>query len=855
MDYNPHTPRILGEEWVPIREEALTLLPQFNAEEHGYSFTNATSRIVSSGNFYLKDPPVTIAATQTYQIAVYPEGNEALSGPVRRVVIPCNFGGVTGAAALGTGQSVASALLNPADTFSVTWSPTLTPPTTGELSMFFNVNSYAQILNGKRILGVNFLYAGNGNWAGSGTIFGMFSDVSSIANFLYVPYGDGNFPIVADDTTLRRIRLGEMNPYGDTSSSSPLTTSLRLPWRGVDLGRFEASSANRLHLHIYAGENSASGPFGISFSLTYAALEVLFCEEQRIMLGAQGIGLGGTASSAHLTLGANPLPMRDITTQALNPTLPVGNYTVEFSVADVGQEFGGSASTSFPALNALRQLYPISSLRGLQVNLPAPPEDHVGDTFTKETLTIIPQLTLHTSGGVITETHPYGTQAVIPVYGSITAVQGVYDAGLSGSQTYQQARFYARRYGNTTVSLSFFQTTDATKIVSITPAAFDALDGPIIDNWKEVTLRFTTPPTFTGTSPTWTWSATGETAANRWEVLGCTAPALSGSAGNLLHLAPQQLGTATYEPPSGSTIDLIWQTPTISGTAADTTSDAMFIFSQDLPAVTGLAATILTQTLTGIGQHCGLNPDSIPTGMQYVRLSWSPTSSAVPVSGFGSYEIQRMDAVDSTWQTIMLCSSPTISGFSDFEARPGILSSYRIRANDVYDFANTWSSTVTTTLTAPGATIGRLGGGHLMLFSSNSDQSGALNLAYCSVWTGAVEEDFIFPEAGDVAFQQMYNRDFVVAFRPLERGGDRFSRTVLVQAAAIAPETLSDFTSLRDMAWADVPFICVRDEDGNRWFANVNVPNAKVQLNRSIYMASVDITEVSDTPTPVDPAS
>jgi len=99
----------------------------------------------------------------------------------------------------------------------------------------------------------------------------------------------------------------------------------------------------------------------------------------------------------------------------------------------------------------------------------------------------------------------------------------------------------------------------------------------------------------------------------------------------------------------------------------------------------------------------------------------------------------------------------------------------------------------------------------------------------------------------------MYDRDFFVSFRPTERGGTRFQRNVLVQAAAISPETLEDFTSLRDMAWADLSYVCVRDEDGNRWFATVLVPSGRVQLNRTIYIAPVDIIEVTDTPTSVDP--
>jgi hypothetical protein len=172
----------------------------------------------------------------------------------------------------------------------------------------------------------------------------------------------------------------------------------------------------------------------------------------------------------------------------------------------------------------------------------------------------------------------------------------------------------------------------------------------------------------------------------------------------------------------------------------------------------------------------------------------------------------------------------------------------------VYDFPGPWSSTITRTLSSPGVTI-ECEDGHLLIFTSNEEQDGSLSLAYSSVWEGGrtVEESFVFPEAQFVQLQAMYNRDFFIAFRPMERGGEQFSRTLLVQAAAISPETLADFTSLRDMAWANVSYICVRDEDGNRWFSTVLVPSGRVLRDRRLYLAPVEVIEVTDTPSEVNP--
>lgn len=238
------------------------------------------------------------------------------------------------------------------------------------------------------------------------------------------------------------------------------------------------------------------------------------------------------------------------------------------------------------------------------------------------------------------------------------------------------------------------------------------------------------------------------------------------------------------------------------------------------------------------------------------RVGFQNLEVTPPQFWFGATEIQRKDEVETEWKTILKATSPAVSGFNDFEARPGIQSDYRIRRTDVYDFPSAWSSTISATIPAPGVGTGEcIDSGHLLLFTTNEVQNGSSNLAYSSVWLdNQVEESFTFPESSFVQMQAMYDRDFFIAFRPLERGGEQFTRDVLVQAAAIPPETLADFTSLRDLAWDDLNYVCVRDEDGNRWLAAVQVPSGNVLKNRRLYIAPVQITEVTETPTPVDPS-
>jgi hypothetical protein len=877
-DYNPYFPHILGQEFVPIRNEDITFSPATNLKELGTSFTASANHQVNAARFYTNTPPPSEELGQQIMATLYSQGNEDRVGPVRSVIIPCSGAAATGVGitwSTGSINDAASILSDPTNNQSFSIDPGF-GSADKQVSLFFSTGSYSNLLNGKRILAVNILLSASysttelprlqelipglgqiGVICGSGTTrFAYFTPATGIIS-MNLPTDLSKVP----DFT--RIHLGEINQLWQTPAST--VTSERMPWRYPELARFEQSTSapNRYGLSFFWVGFDSVLPLTVdqgAFAVSYAAMEVIFCEETRVAYGNVAFG----SSSAGLTSGpydspyirgANIIPMRDLALAA-NPVIIASDvYDLVISNPDVGDfsyvlnTAGGSVptpATQFPLINGFRYLYSLPNHIGVEVTK----TEVVDGVFSAEESTIIPQVSLHASGSVgpITEVQVYGRQIAAQVYDTVNAIQDISSAGLTGSTSYQQVRFYARRFGVTSDDLKFENVTN----VTISADDFDLLP-EIIDGWKEVTLRFGTPAVFTGVSQSWTWSSSGLAAGNRWEIMGIQAPALSGTPGNLLNQVPSfdRLGSATY---GSTTYELNWLGPTVATNTVDPSADAVVLFAQDLPAVTGIGTSVQSQALTGIGLNCNLDPSGIPTAMQYIRVTWSPTSNGLSTY-FGFYELQRMDAVDSDWKTIMQCSSPFISGFSDFEARPGILTSYRMRPVDLYNFAAPWSSTVTATLTAPGATIGRLGDGHLLLFSSNSDQSGALNLAYCSVWTGGtVEEDFSFPEANDVVFQKMYNRDFQVAFRPLERGGDQFSRTVLVQAAAIDPETLSDFTSLRDMGWADVPYICVRDEDGNRWFANVRVPSAKVQLNRSIYMAGVDIVEVTDTPTPVDPA-
>lgn len=1094
-NYNPQAPILLGQQWVPIRNEDLEFAPLENPVELGHAFTLATSRQINNARFYTNSVPPNRTGSQAAVVSIYPYGQEALTGPISQVVIPCASGAITGAGspvpALISASSVAEALAQPGDGKMIR-AAYVAGGNSGSVGLFFAVGQYPQ-LNGKRILNVSMEYTGyiqdvdaNGFPADfiSPNVIQPATSVSVLpylsgSGIQYNPSYIANTGALSDlaDTIIPAAgsmainqAVGVLN-FGDIDLNfNDNTTNEVPPWRYPELLRFDPSTAGRLvvliNFQVLATPNSAIAN-QVTINLEYAALRVTYCEETRVAFGGWRFSNYGQ--------GMNPIPLRDPLTMAANPVLPAAQYTATLSWVNPG-DISPGAQGNFPALNAARQLYQISSHPGVQVNVPFPLSDHLGEAFSRQLINTLPQLSIHATGGTLTEPHVYGRQVAAQVYGSNTASQVIYDDLASVLTSYPQVRFYARRWGSTTVPLtltgstttgmflpgasgsyastpdnaaldilgdidlradvtavdwtpatattlvdkrgaagqrsyrleintngtismmwsndgttiitdsstvaptvvdgarlavratldvdngaaghtttfytaptaagpwtqlgaqvitagvtSIFNSTAPAEVgafnggtsdvfsgivysaqilngiagtevanpnfsaqaagttsfvdaagrtwtlngsaaivggntgstVSITPTDFDVLP-EIVDGWREVTLRFTTVPSMgtTMTDPAWTWSAAGELAGNRWEVLGACAPAISGVAGNFYNQVPSadRLSAATYQPPAGTATTLTWMpqgcsSPYVTGATADPAVDAALLFSQDPPTVTGFAISQLTQTVTGIGLNCGSLPCCIPSGIGYNRLTWNAASIAA--SGFGSYELQRFDAVTAQFQTIMLTTSVLAAtgtvAFNDYEARVGLTSVYRIRVLNLYNFAGAWSSQVSGAPAAPGVSGGCPSMTGALIFSTNAAPAGNANAAYIMQWdSDNPEEVFALPEAGEVQFQRFYGRDGSVAFHGTERGLETFSRMLLIQGGAISPAALNpsmaNTTLLRGLAWGNYPYICVRDDLGNRWYATVQVSATSVRNARTAYLAPVTITETTQTP-------
>lgn len=858
-NYNQDAPIILGEEWVPIFDTPdFQMIPTGNLLEQGHSFVLPAPRPLSEGRFYFKDLPPGQMYGQAYQVSLYPRGQEGLSGPIQRVMVPCNSAVVTGSPppqVMGqpggtVGSTAAQALLTPNDLGYIVFTDSPQPTTQRIRCSFAITPVLPQILN-KRILGVNLVYMIGGQVAEylAKTNIRVFLTINNSSQDYGTIQGEEGFILSMTGMQFHRTHFGEL----DNNSRSGLSDIA--PWVTASLAHFEAGTVTNPYTVDFLSDITASNPSTAfdQVAVFYAALEIIYCEETR---AAYGQVYYSDLRFPVLSMSANNATMKAVNTLTTPLVVPAGTYTAMLSSPDMGDYTSNTVpakSGAVPNLRAPRQLYQLSSHVGVRTLIPFPVENHIGDVFATTTTDVLPQMSLHTTGGAAPwpEVHVYGQQIAAQVWGTITAVQGIDGSNGSSAASYPQARFWARRFGATTVPL---QLASGASTASITPTVFDLLP-EIMSGWKEVDLRFPVAPTMGTASGTtaWTFSAAGELPGNRWEVLGAGAYAVSGSPGNLLTPYPTgALDPATYLQPAGATARLSWLSPQVSGTTADSLADAALYFSQDPPTVTGLVISQLSQAVTGVNLDCTSPPLSIPTGITYQRIQW--TSTAATGSGFGYYELQRQDTIDATWRTIMKTTSLAITGFNDYEARIGVQSSYQIRVANALGFVGSWSATGTGTIAAPGVTGRNVSNGVLVL-SSNYTQSGIDNLAYMESWDGTPVEDLTFPEAGRNKLSWMYGKDDMSAFRPTERGGEQFNRALLVQNFAGTYSRLHNaFRSLRDVAWAQLPYVCVRNEIGDRWFMNIVVPSGSLRRNRAIQLVQAQFTEITGTPYPVDPA-
>lgn len=446
------------------------------------------------------------------------------------------------------------------------------------------------------------------------------------------------------------------------------------------------------------------------------------------------------------------------------------------------------------------------------------------------------------AGNVLGIGHPYLELFSPGVGGDVRVSQLVLN---DTAGTYPWVIIYARPAPDVTGGLHVAECDNTFTVTGgagyISYASFVDFD-EIRDGWRKAIVELDTPITLDGLGTPvrlLVWSDSDDTRC--WEILGASSNPTTYASGTT-GAACGYGGDSAYALLGITTPDYTVYT-----------ADLMIGLAQAMPDVEDLAVAQETQALSTI-DPCGTGQPGIPTGLVYNALSWTEITSAA-VSGFGHYQVQRRDTTmdAGVWETIAEITSPYVTELDDYEPRVGVESSYRIRMVHATGVVGDWSDSVESTIVAPGVT-GRCVDTGVMVMTTNADP--AANAAYVS--SGGRGEDFTFVEAGWESLSPLFGRDYQYVVRPAERGGVTFTRPVTVNNVGIPDETLDNgFTSLRDLAWDAVPYVCVRDELGNRWLSSLTVPSGNVRRHDDAggshtMVAQVTVTETCAEPSPVD---
>lgn len=830
-DYNPHLSDIAGNEWVGVIPSPYAM---DTGLERGYSFTAAAPVTPFQGQYFLQAEPPGKLITQTPLIAIYPKGQEDTVGEIKTMVIP-----VDGATLVGngtvvgpTGTTAASALQSSSDSACIRFDSGVAA---GSLTVSFDTAAAAAAdITGKRILNVSVLYTAGGDWTQVGAPTSSTFTTGVLFSGDTALYGSGI--LEADQTafatstaSVSRISLGEINLNALTPWRN---TNQVYPWRSNELLFFDGGSGTPMRFR-FDWNNLPVNPFTPQI-LTYLALEVTYCEETRVRYGAHKLGpiytsTGPTGGeSVYAVPTVNTVVLRTASGLATGSALAAGDYTITSCMGDLGDLslnffnlIAFASSVAPPTAQALRQLYhmPGSVLDGVAIDRALT----INERIDSEQSDILPYIAFNTSSGGNSSsiTHAYGKQHAAAVYTGHNIEQNFNFASVRATP-YPWLRYWARRYGTCTSNLVATLASNGAEFATLTCAAFDALP-EIADGWKEITLPMATPATLATGADTLIWSS-ATIAGSPWEVL-----ANSGQSQNIS--SNFQALSGFLEDPAGTSF---------------LTDDASFYFMQDPPIVSGVAAFVGTSALTGVGLQCGSPAQCIPTGMPFAVVSWSSISTTSPsASGtFGAYEVERQDDYDSTWQTIGVFTNIATTSMFDVEPRFGMASRYRIRTRNIYNLPGPYSLTVSATIPAVDASV--------WAFTSNHMNT----TMFLAPFVGPQAPNFepTFPEGDSVTLQPMYNRDYVEAFHGSERGGMRFPLVLLANQGVVSlPEFEDVFQVLRDLAWADIPYVCVRSGEGDRWFANVQVPSGTVRSRHTAQkqqLVSVRVIQIMDSPTP-----
>jgi hypothetical protein len=271
------------------------------------------------------------------------------------------------------------------------------------------------------------------------------------------------------------------------------------------------------------------------------------------------------------------------------------------------------------------------------------------------------------------------------------------------------------------------------------------------------------------------------------------------------------------------------------------------------PEIVGIGAMTLYQSVTG-GPcppcDAGIVSSCTVRQIAYNQICWPATT--LTQDKFGYYELQRREAaVSPDWRTVAIIT-PTgaaVSGapvtgvphcFDDWTHVYDSEVCYRVRQQRVDGTLSDFVDQACLTTAAPT--------GASMFITAQDDPS--LNVAFPEVFGDRLptEREWTNLDADQRVLRSVYGRDHHLAFRPTERLGLRWERQLLVAAMCTPTGPSLDLVqNIRDITAAPVSYLVVRDREGNRWYASVDVPKLTQMTDPTIgdtWLVDVVVTEL-----------
>lgn len=399
---------------------------------------------------------------------------------------------------------------------------------------------------------------------------------------------------------------------------------------------------------------------------------------------------------------------------------------------------------------------------------------------------------------------PYAAHETASVFSGQDAEQEFSDAAAT---TYGHVRFYAKP-GDATADL----------LVKVRRRSDDVQLGSTI-TWTAAAVA-ALPDAGGG------WKLCAETMQSAATLAGSTQYYLEFSSTAASTAAWSVLAYDTWDQGNGTGFGGTTDRATINGAEADR-YDIPCTFSQVPDALEDGTTSIDTLTLSD-GEGVAV------AEIEYVRCEWSATANGAT---FDYYEIQRSEDAGTSWVTVARIYDEATEYFDDIEGLRAVEASYRARVMLTSGAPSAW---VTLGAETPAGTVGTL------YFTSN--------------WSLDASLAFRVDADGSPAWAQLdaatvhapYGLDGHLAFRGSERRYRRFSATVwpVVQLSSSGRAGVGVFDPLDDLVVSPVPYVCVLDHRGDRWFADVTV-GGEVEPAPGDYAQQIEVLELTRTPVPV----